>query len=377
MSHLEFSLGLHYSYINGTWRWPPHPLLVPWSRKSRAIPLLPPMGRTACTEPQCLYKGALYFYFYSILKHRMIHEEQRLTYKHVGDLLTFGKHIGCVWGWLDTLTVVQCTVLTLLKNVQCIYSSTQSAIYIYICIYVRKSTDITYVTYMHAILRKTEQTLCTWLIYGAESFLRRFSASQEMPRIFPELEGSLPHSQEPATSPYPEPAQSSPYPHIPTYWRYILILTSHLRLGLPSCLFPSGFPTKTLYTPLVYPIRASAPPIHSSRFGHPNNVWWRLEIIKLLNMWSTPLLCYLAPLRPKYYFQHPILKTTSAYDPPSILVRDQVSHPYKTTYKIVVLCILIFIFLEKLRQNILHRMIASIPRLQSAFNLFLNRILYR
>ena len=29
---------------------------------STAIPLLPHMGRTACTEPQCLYKGALYFY---------------------------------------------------------------------------------------------------------------------------------------------------------------------------------------------------------------------------------------------------------------------------------------------------------------------------
>ena len=24
------------------------------------------MGRTACTEPQCLYKGALYLYFYQI-----------------------------------------------------------------------------------------------------------------------------------------------------------------------------------------------------------------------------------------------------------------------------------------------------------------------
>ena len=24
----------------------------------------PPMGRTACTEPQCLYKGALYLYLY-------------------------------------------------------------------------------------------------------------------------------------------------------------------------------------------------------------------------------------------------------------------------------------------------------------------------
>jgi hypothetical protein len=29
---------------------------------SRAIPLPPPMGRTACTEPQCLYKGALYLF---------------------------------------------------------------------------------------------------------------------------------------------------------------------------------------------------------------------------------------------------------------------------------------------------------------------------
>jgi hypothetical protein len=26
------------------------------------MPLLPPIGRTACTEPQCLYKGALYLY---------------------------------------------------------------------------------------------------------------------------------------------------------------------------------------------------------------------------------------------------------------------------------------------------------------------------
>jgi len=30
-----------------------------------------------------------------------------------------------------------------------------------------------------------------------------------------EPESSLPHSQVPATCPYPEPARSSPYPHIP------------------------------------------------------------------------------------------------------------------------------------------------------------------
>jgi len=40
------------------------------------------------------------------------------------------------------------------------------------------------------------------------------------------------------------------YPH-PTSWISILILSTHLRLGLPSGLFPSGFPTKTLCAPLL------------------------------------------------------------------------------------------------------------------------------
>jgi len=49
--------------------------------------------------------------------------------------------------------------------------------------------------------------------------------------------------------------QSIP-PH-PTSWRSTLILSSHQHLGLPSGLFPSGFLSKTLYTHLLSPIRAT------------------------------------------------------------------------------------------------------------------------
>ena len=64
------------------------------------------------------------------------------------------------------------------------------------------------------------------------------------------------------------------YSH-PTSWRSIVILSTHLRLGLPSGLFPSGFPTKTLYTPSPLSYAPHAQPISFFSFLSPAQYWVR------------------------------------------------------------------------------------------------------
>ena len=71
--------------------------------------------------------------------------------------------------------------------------------------------------------------------------LAGFQLVKKFPALYPKVKSARHLSLSWASS-----IQSIP-PH-PTSWRAILILSSHLRLGLPSGLFPSGFPTKTLYT---------------------------------------------------------------------------------------------------------------------------------
>ena len=63
------------------------------------------------------------------------------------------------------------------------------------------------------------------------------------------------------------------YPY-PTFWRSILILSTHLRLR-PMWTLPTGFPTKTLWTPSPHPYAPHAQPISFFSILSPAQYWVR------------------------------------------------------------------------------------------------------
>jgi hypothetical protein len=88
-----------------------------------------------------------------------------------------------------------------------------------------------------------------------------------------------------------------------------------------------------LYAPISFPCYMHWPS-HPPWSDHANTVWWGAEIIKLLIMQFYTTSCYFIPLRSKYSLQHPVLKRLSLCS--SLNVREHVSHPHKTTDKIIV-----------------------------------------
>jgi len=172
----------------------------------------------------------------------------------------------------------------------------------------------------------------------------QYSASQEIPHFLwePKVHYRI-HKYPP---PIPFLSQLDPVNTLTSHFPNI-----HLNIILPST---PEFPKWSLslrflhHKPLIHlssPHTCYMPrPSNSSLFYYPKNIWWTVRIIKLLIMQFFPLPCYLVPLRPRYSPQHPILK----YPEPTFLPQygRPSFNPYKTRGKIIVLCILIFIFLD-------------------------------
>ena len=131
-------------------------------------------------------------------------------------------------------------------------------IYIYIYIYIHTHTYIYILTYL----------LTPWSRILLEK-LTGSAGSQEIPRILwnPKVQHRI-HKCQPSVPILSQLQSTLP----PTSRRSIFILSSHLRLGLPNGLFPSGFTTITLCTPLPSPYAPMPHPSHSSRFYHPHNI---------------------------------------------------------------------------------------------------------
>jgi hypothetical protein len=137
----------------------------------------------------------------------------------------------------------------------------------------------------------------------------------------------------------------------PSYLSKIhLNLSSHLLLGVSTGLFPSGLQTNILYAFLFSKITATCP-VHYILL---NSI-----ILNILGeeykLWSSSLCSCLHPPVTSFLFGPNIplnillSNTLSLY--PFLNVINQVSHPYRTTGKIIVLYNLIFMFLDSWRED--------------------------
>ena len=174
----------------------------------------------------------------------------------------------------------------------------------------------------------------------------RLAACQEIPRISWNRKVHCRIHKCPASVPIL--SQLNPV-HTPTshFLNIHLNIIPHLRLGLPTGLFPSRFPTKTLYRLHAFPLphtRYMPRPSHSSHF-----ITRTLsgEEYRSLSSSLCSFLCYLVTsslIGPNIFLNTLFSNTLNLRS--SLNVSDQVSHPYKTTGKIIVLYILVFTFLD-------------------------------
>ena len=127
-------------------------------------------------------------------------------------------------------------------------------------------------------LRVTVLPCQYYLLHGAESFLRSFekvcSWSRNSPH-FTETEGLLSHSQASAICPYPGPAQSSLYTHIPPPWDPTYFYPPIYAYVSPVVSFPPVSPPTPYTPPPPHPYAPHAQPISFISILSPTKYWVR------------------------------------------------------------------------------------------------------
>jgi hypothetical protein len=135
------------------------------------------------------------------------------------------------------------------------------------------------------------------------------AATQELPRILwnPKVCYHV-HKKSPPTGSLSRARSIRFIPPYPISLRSILIAT-HWGLGLPSGLFPSGFPTNILHVFCSSPHSCYMPSSPLPRWiDHSNYVWQRVQVMKLLIMQFLPISQHFISRQTKYSLQHPVLK---------------------------------------------------------------------
>jgi hypothetical protein len=164
--------------------------------------------------------------------------ERLQTGAHTGCVKAASRHVGARWN----LTVLPTFRFWGFSDFNCQWlidgifrSHTQNfvlALVTYIHTYIR--------TYLRTYLLTPWSRILPEKLTGSQ-LVKKFPASHGTWRFITAFTSARHLSLSWASS-----IQFMPPPHSSS-WRYILILSSHLRLGLPSGLCPSCFPTKTLF----------------------------------------------------------------------------------------------------------------------------------
>jgi hypothetical protein len=123
-----------------------------------------------------------------------------------------------------------------------------------------------------------------------------------------EPECSLPSSRESTIVLYPELDSSSPHYPILSLLRSILILSFHLRLGLPSGCSLLAFQPNSYKNSTSYPRVLHAFPIPCSLTYHSNYTWRRIYIIKIRIIRFSRGTYFVIPLGSKRFLQRHVLK---------------------------------------------------------------------